>query len=660
MKKIALSLLAIILFGAFCSAFAVEVTLLGPKQYLRKNGSPTKYSDTFPGKIGQGTLTLKNGEQTGTKRISSAIVKVNGIQIFGANSFAHNTYDLEAPVTLQESNIISVELRSAPGSYMAIRVNENIEADSAALIGSEGGSLCVSDTASPFFGIDIFVPVGSVKVPSLFTISAVKNEPDIPLPNGIQLDGPMISFAASPSLQGPVVASIPFIGDRAEGERRFLFHFEERNQTWKLAEPLPGENESKMRVLLRSFSTYSKGRAYISDNAAYSGFNICVDSLRSTNSSGLTCNYDDGRSEDGGICVGFSLVAEQYFISFANPNQVGLKCWWTWDKSWDVACKAQGAFNGGGNGLKDNIVSIFNTLGIFTSFTLDESYLLDYLWKRLKENMPTTIVMLGPNGGHSVLVTGWKKTGSFMGKLLVYENQNNTSREIEHFRTGTWILPITEMAYLDTNSHEYALFANASSLFTNYPYINNIITGEPRNNYSTCSDCNLIPNPSFENGTGQWPDMWKPNDSTATYIWENSGAHSGSRSVGVTHTDYNLTGRAGWITTSMIPIDPNKTYEISVWYKWSEEKGIGETTEIGIFYYDAQGKLLDYGGLPHRLNSIYSIGSWRQGSVQFGPGFWEPYHPAFIKISISRIDWDQEVGNYNAIFWIDDVSLVEK
>jgi hypothetical protein len=144
MKKSVLVVWVLLCFS-ICTSFAVEVTLLGPKQYLRTKQSPTKYSDTFPGRIGQGTLYIKNGTVGGQNRIDSAIIKVNGTTVFGTASFDLSVYNLQAPISLLENNTISIELRSAPGSYFTIEIKEVIDAAAAAVIGASGGSLANTD-----------------------------------------------------------------------------------------------------------------------------------------------------------------------------------------------------------------------------------------------------------------------------------------------------------------------------------------------------------------------------------------------------------------------------------------------------------------------------------------------------------------------------------
>lgn len=121
--------------------------MLGPKQYLRRTGKPDGYSDTFPGIIGQGKVIIQNGNANGNNRVSSAVILFNGVQVFGPNDFNQQAYSLEAPINLGDQNLISVELRSSPGSYITVQVVAEITPDETSVetIGIAGGTISVQN-----------------------------------------------------------------------------------------------------------------------------------------------------------------------------------------------------------------------------------------------------------------------------------------------------------------------------------------------------------------------------------------------------------------------------------------------------------------------------------------------------------------------------------
>jgi len=157
----------------------VEVTLLGPKQYIRTNGKPNIYTNTFPGRVGQGKLIVKNGEGSGANRISSAIVKINDTQVLGTQDFNQNVYEIGVATSLMEHNTITVELRSKPGSFLTIQIKEEIDAEAGGIIDPEGGIVRVANPRSPLCGVGINIPVGALDATQLVTISLSDSSFDV-------------------------------------------------------------------------------------------------------------------------------------------------------------------------------------------------------------------------------------------------------------------------------------------------------------------------------------------------------------------------------------------------------------------------------------------------------------------------------------------------
>jgi hypothetical protein len=142
MKKSAVITLFLFLGLFVGTSSAVEVTRFGPKQYLRTGGAPDVYNDSFSAPVGEARLVVKNGEQSGTHRVtdgvSSAYVRLNGVEIFGPNDFNQNVYHLEAFVNLAASNSISVELQSNPDSYITVSVAQEAVPPTVSMAASPG------------------------------------------------------------------------------------------------------------------------------------------------------------------------------------------------------------------------------------------------------------------------------------------------------------------------------------------------------------------------------------------------------------------------------------------------------------------------------------------------------------------------------------------
>ena len=101
---------------------AGDVTFFS-KTYIRKTQKPQVFTDTFtcsqPGS--NISLTAKNG-RNGSYRVSSALIWINGKQIFRASDFNNQVNSLTRSVILKTTNEIKVELRGKPGDFIAITI----------------------------------------------------------------------------------------------------------------------------------------------------------------------------------------------------------------------------------------------------------------------------------------------------------------------------------------------------------------------------------------------------------------------------------------------------------------------------------------------------------------------------------------------------------
>ena len=210
MKKVTLITL-LLLLGIFIStSFAVEVTLL-EKEYVRTKGQPNDYLDTFPGTAGEGTLIITNGDEDGKHRISSAVIIVNGEQVVGSNQFNQKINDIEVPIDVIEDNTISIELRSKPGSYLSVQVVQEIEAEAAAVIGTEGGVVEVTDPESSICGVKIEIPEEALSGDTLVSVSETTF--DIPVSEKEEVASITPSISIQPDNAGlgaPCTITIPY------------------------------------------------------------------------------------------------------------------------------------------------------------------------------------------------------------------------------------------------------------------------------------------------------------------------------------------------------------------------------------------------------------------------------------------------------------------
>ncbi len=100
-------------------------SIFGHKVYLRTTGPPNQYTDVVtvpPGVPSPYTLFIKNGEANGSHRVSSAVVKVNGVQVVGPSDLNQNVASLQRTVALAPQTTLYVRVSSVPGSYLTINL----------------------------------------------------------------------------------------------------------------------------------------------------------------------------------------------------------------------------------------------------------------------------------------------------------------------------------------------------------------------------------------------------------------------------------------------------------------------------------------------------------------------------------------------------------
>lgn len=97
--------------------------VFGPAVYQRDTAKPVVVDKNFSvTNAGSYTLCIINGDDAGNNRISSAVISINGIEVVSPNEFNQQVGSIIKPVTLNKDNLISVEVRSSPGSYITVSI----------------------------------------------------------------------------------------------------------------------------------------------------------------------------------------------------------------------------------------------------------------------------------------------------------------------------------------------------------------------------------------------------------------------------------------------------------------------------------------------------------------------------------------------------------
>ncbi|MEA2489989.1 MAG: large repetitive protein, partial [Acidobacteriota bacterium] len=92
--------------------------LWGPKTFTRVNGQQVAQTETITGLTPGSAYELRITNHT----VSSAIVKLNGVELFGTSAFNQQTHNLVKAITLAASNVLTVEVRGKPAEAMTVSV----------------------------------------------------------------------------------------------------------------------------------------------------------------------------------------------------------------------------------------------------------------------------------------------------------------------------------------------------------------------------------------------------------------------------------------------------------------------------------------------------------------------------------------------------------
>ena len=103
------------------------IPTFGPKQFLRTTGRPNQYTENFETTAIAGRLVIKNGDEDGSDRVTSAIIVLNGQQLFVPNDFKKSEYLYVAEIPIQETNQLEIALSSTPGVYLTIEIIPTIQ-----------------------------------------------------------------------------------------------------------------------------------------------------------------------------------------------------------------------------------------------------------------------------------------------------------------------------------------------------------------------------------------------------------------------------------------------------------------------------------------------------------------------------------------------------
>ena len=166
-------------FGSIPTGQSGLVTFFGPEIFVRGTGKPVEEIREFSATDFRGPfiLHLRNGDDYGNNRISSAEVWLNDVRIFSQEDFSQMSWGYDIAVDLLPQNTLRVISTSAPGSYLKIWIEGipiNLFDFEEVTIFPTAGTYNLSN------GIVLDVPVGAVNEALTIRLRRVEGEEVMP------------------------------------------------------------------------------------------------------------------------------------------------------------------------------------------------------------------------------------------------------------------------------------------------------------------------------------------------------------------------------------------------------------------------------------------------------------------------------------------------
>jgi hypothetical protein len=606
----------------FNTSNSVEVTLLGPKQYTRTSGMPNIYTDTFPGRVGQGKIILRNGGVSRTDRISSAIIKINGIQIFGTSDFTQNVQLLEKTVGLQEENSISVELRSKPGSFINIQIAQEIGAEAGGVVGTSGGFIEVTDSTSLLYGLKIEIPDGALNKEVLISAEEATNLP--PAPSYVSLTSTSFNLLPDGLIFNPdypVEVTVPYsFANIGPDDFVFVMRYDEPLSEWRdVGQLWIDKGEDKLGIQISHFTPYQ--------------VMLSTPNLRSPVDIGFVFDNDKfPRDLVGDFCKGDAVYTNWYWRAMGS----GLHCAYSQTIAANIQSQSQSALS-----------NYYDWQGLIDRGENEES-IANKLWLGLmNEGKPQLLLMRVndfSNNIHTIVI-------------FKYEYNSTLDRGYFYFMDPNYTAGPEKLTYL-LSSKDILDFAGSSGTYRLFQYkqwdpnTNSILQSVSNQNPKDgvpCPATNLVPNPSFEQGSGLWPDSWERfhyGSGAGNFFWEKNIAKSGTHSAGVTGCNYS--DALVWRST-FIPCTLLQRYELRFSYLWSPDSAGDATYYVSCSYYDENFNfLIKWDRFFFNEKNL----DWTNIAWTFTP--YGRYPIKYLRLEFGLIG---RYSSFNATFWIDDVEV---
>lgn len=200
-------------------------------------------------------LHLKNGDGT-ANLVSSAVIKLDGKQIFGPSDFSKKVTTLSKEITgLNETSELEVELRSTPGSYIEVWIEGTLKIGHF-VVDICGGTFSIDESNNVLNGFRLVVPEGFTDVKGFISVTEAQNhifdlEKLIQIGPMIEIkfDGSQSTFSKYCTITLPIrkqITDIPLVG-----------YYNEEIKNWEFLNAMDSENNSGFVFQTNHFSVYT-------------------------------------------------------------------------------------------------------------------------------------------------------------------------------------------------------------------------------------------------------------------------------------------------------------------------------------------------------------------------------------------------------------------
>lgn len=244
------------------------VTYWGHEIFNRNTGEPV----TIKMRIGSNDLVhfesgfvlhLQNGN--GTKNlVSSAIVKIDGKQIFGPSDFNIKNASLAKDITgLTDNSEIEVEVRGTPGNYIGVWIEGTLKPGNA-VVDFKGGEFFSDDGL-----LSLSIPPNTVSEKTFFSATIT----DITLPTAIpgSIKGPAYLFEPSGiEFESPINVILKYTPELFSNTNNIrIFHWTPALGTYEIIVPVVNVNSHELTFSIDHFSvigTFELGSSFLNIN----------------------------------------------------------------------------------------------------------------------------------------------------------------------------------------------------------------------------------------------------------------------------------------------------------------------------------------------------------------------------------------------------------